>query len=932
MEIARLQIAVDSTGARSAQRDLQGLSDQSKKTESNVSSLIRAASGLAIFGTAAAALRTAITASRDFNQAISQLSAITGAAGDDLAFFADQAKEIGRTTTLSASQAAEAFKLIASAKPDLLASRDALALVTKEAVSLAEAAGIQLPDAATALGNSLNQFGADAAEASRFINVLAAGAKFGSSSIADTTLALKASGAAANAVGASFEEANAAIQALAKGGLSGAEAGTNLRNILLKLEADNNTKLRPSVVGVTGAIQNLAKEQLGVTELTKKFGLESVVAAQTLIDNAGAVGKLETALTGTNTAYEQARINNDNLAGDQKALQSATEALAIAFGQKLDPAVRSSTQTMTSAVNGLTGALDVITLSISVLGVLVAGKFTGALAASASALIAQAVAATRATVAVDIHGMAVARTTVAANAAALANRGLAAAMALVGGPVGLAVSGVALLVLGIKSYQERAIMAGKETREFTHSINQMGDAASRAQSRFAGMLAGMQNMTRVELESKLVDLESKLKQVNREGANFQRQFERGIGTQAMIEGNLAAAALLEQEIEKLRGSLNKQATATEVVAEETSGLAKATTAVAAGMTDAQRATEANARVIIDLAESIYQASLSADELAKRQARLTLNEYATPEQIASVQMLAGELQRVEDIAARKKEFGADPAATIRGTVTPLSGGAFDDQAARFDAEREAEELRYAEQLQRTQDAKALNIEVIGGYYALEQQMAQENADRLAQIEQARNDQMLTSMGSAFGQMSSDLMAFSQTFADENSAMFKVAKAAAIAQTIIQTYQGAQQAFTSLSAIPIIGPALGAAAAAAAVAGGMARVSAINSQAAPSFDGGGFTGSGARSGGMDGKGGFLAMMHPNETVLDHTKGQGNGGGGVTINVIESKDKAGQQETRTDADGKESVDVFVSDIYGDGPRGKAIQRAFGLSRVGV
>ncbi len=346
----------------------------------------------------------------------------------------------------------------------------------------------------------------------------------------------------------------------------------------------------------------------------------------------------------------------------------------------------------------------------------------------------------------------------------------------------------------------------------------------------------------------------------------------------------------------------------------------------------QAGNEANAMVISRLAEEIYQTTLNAEELAKRQATLSLNQYATPEQIASVQMLAGELQRVEDIAARKKEFGADPAATIRGTVTPLSGGAFDDQAARFDAEREAEELRYAEQLQRTQDAKALNIEVIGGYYALEQQMAQENADRLAQIEQARNDQMLTSMGSAFGQMSSDLMAFSQTFADENSAMFKVAKAAAIAQTIIQTYQGAQQAFTSLSAIPIIGPALGAAAAAAAVAGGMARVSAINSQAAPSFDGGGFTGSGARSGGMDGKGGFLAMMHPNETVLDHTKGQGNGGGGVTINVIESKDKAGQQETRTDADGKESVDVFVSDIYGDGPRGKAIQRAFGLSRVGV
>lgn len=48
----------------------------------------------------------------------------------------------------------------------------------------------------------------------------------------------------------------------------------------------------------------------------------------------------------------------------------------------------------------------------------------------------------------------------------------------------------------------------------------------------------------------------------------------------------------------------------------------------------------------------------------------------------------------------------------------------------------------------------------------------------------------------------------------------------------------------------------------------------------FDGGGYTGNGSRSGGLDGKGGFLAMMHPRETVIDHTRGQG--GGGMMLNV--------------------------------------------------
>jgi lambda family phage tail tape measure protein len=51
---------------------------------------------------------------------------------------------------------------------------------------------------------------------------------------------------------------------------------------------------------------------------------------------------------------------------------------------------------------------------------------------------------------------------------------------------------------------------------------------------------------------------------------------------------------------------------------------------------------------------------------------------------------------------------------------------------------------------------------------------------------------------------------------------------------------------------------------------------------SFDGGGYTGSDSRSGGLDGKGGFMALLHPQETVIDHTRGQ-SFGGGVSVNVI-------------------------------------------------
>ena len=57
---------------------------------------------------------------------------------------------------------------------------------------------------------------------------------------------------------------------------------------------------------------------------------------------------------------------------------------------------------------------------------------------------------------------------------------------------------------------------------------------------------------------------------------------------------------------------------------------------------------------------------------------------------------------------------------------------------------------------------------------------------------------------------------------------------------------------------------------------------------SFEGGGFTGMGARSGGIDGRGGFPAILHPNETVIDHTKGQGQG-----ITIINNIDASGNQD---------------------------------------
>lgn len=355
-EIAELGIKIDSDDIKSATKELDRLEDSSGDAEKATNELTDSQKKLgvavkatyAIIATAvAASITKSIMLHAEFAASISELSAITGATGKDLQFYSQQAKLIGETTTLSATQAAQAFKLMASAKPDLLESGEALAQVTKEAVTLAEASGQTLPEAAVALGGSLNQFGADADQASRFINVLAAGAKFGASEINETAMALKVSGTVARNAGLSFEETNAAIQAMASVSIKGAEAGTGLRNIILKLSTQARDEFNPEIVGLSKALENLSGAELSTAEKSKLFGLESIAAANALLDQSDAIAGLTDKLTGTDTAYEQASIRNDNLSGDVKKMSSAWEAAGIELGESFDPALRATTQLIT---------------------------------------------------------------------------------------------------------------------------------------------------------------------------------------------------------------------------------------------------------------------------------------------------------------------------------------------------------------------------------------------------------------------------------------------------------------------------------------------------------------------------------------------------------------------------------------------------------
>lgn len=305
-----------------------------KKAQGSISSFANTSkgivSGLTKFGGYAAAfvgistsIHSAVTANMEFEKSLSSLRALTGVTADELNYFRSEAIRMAMDSTQSATQMVDAYKLIGSQMPELLKNKSALTATAEAAVTLAEAAELDVPTAAKALTGSLNQMGQSSVHAAEYINILAAASQQGSADIPYLNKAIENAGGAASSVGIKFNDLVAAIEAIAPRITDAGSAGTNLRNIFLTLESSADRQLRPSVVGLSRALDNLSAKNMDATELTKMFGKESVTAAIAILQERDAFEQLRTGITNTNTAYEQAQINNDNLAGSIGKLQSA---------------------------------------------------------------------------------------------------------------------------------------------------------------------------------------------------------------------------------------------------------------------------------------------------------------------------------------------------------------------------------------------------------------------------------------------------------------------------------------------------------------------------------------------------------------------------------------------------------------------------------
>lgn len=309
------------------------------------------------------------TEAKNFEKALSSLSSITGSTGEDLEFFGDQAKQIGLETGLASLEVVKGFELIGSARPDLLKNKEALAMVTREAATLAKAAGIDLPQAAQSLAGAMNQFQLPASESTRLINALAAGSKEGAATIQDQADSIDKFGVAAASFNVSFEESVGLVQTLAEFNIKGAESGTALRNVLAKMSAAE--VLPPEALaqlakfGVDLAIvsdttlpmnvrlREFSKISGDAAALTKVFGLENKIAGEVILQNVDKFENYTTAVTGTNTAIEQAAINSNNTDGALAKMGETITQIKIGIGQFLNTALFPVIKGFTALLLGL---------------------------------------------------------------------------------------------------------------------------------------------------------------------------------------------------------------------------------------------------------------------------------------------------------------------------------------------------------------------------------------------------------------------------------------------------------------------------------------------------------------------------------------------------------------------------------------------------
>lgn len=295
------------------------------------------------------AVKQAIGIFVEFEQGIANVAAVSGAAGEELEKLEKTAREAGATTRFSAREAADALFFLASAGLNATQSAEALNGV----LSLASATGSDLAFTAETLTSTLSQFNLQATEAERVSNIFAAANSNSQATVEKLSTALRSAGPVANAFGVGLEEVVGNLQVLFNAGLRGERAGVALRNVLGELADKTGPTVKrltelglqfkdldPAAVGLTGAIDALAKANLTAGEVTSVFGRDAAAVLTLIKAGKSDIDEFTKAVTGTNAAEEAAAKQLNTLKGDLDIFNSTLQETAIGLTKELSPALR----------------------------------------------------------------------------------------------------------------------------------------------------------------------------------------------------------------------------------------------------------------------------------------------------------------------------------------------------------------------------------------------------------------------------------------------------------------------------------------------------------------------------------------------------------------------------------------------------------------
>lgn len=335
---------------------------------------------------------------QNFTSTMSEVSAISGATGEDFEKLEACAREYGATTVFSASNAAEALKYMSLAGWDADQSTSALGGV----LNLAAASGMELGAASDMVTDYLSAFAMEAGDAAYFADLLSYAQSHSNTTAEALGEAYKNCAANLNAAGQDVETVTSLLEGMANQGYKGSEAGTAMAAIMRDITngmKDGAIKIGETSVAVmdaqgnfrdlTDILTEVEAATNGMGDAERAVALSSTFTADStkglnLILNEGMdkiAGYEEELRRASGSAEEMANIMNDNLSGDVAAMNSAFEELGLKIYDALESKLRAGVQFITNgvipAIEWLGGHIPEVTIAVSGLGAVIAAMNWG---------------------------------------------------------------------------------------------------------------------------------------------------------------------------------------------------------------------------------------------------------------------------------------------------------------------------------------------------------------------------------------------------------------------------------------------------------------------------------------------------------------------------------------------------------------------------